>query len=537
MKSSGLEKVFDKEEHPERSESQPPLLINPKAEELAVDLEKMGPIYIKLGQLLSTRNDLLPPEYVEALTRLQDKLQPFSFAEVEKIVEEELGVRISKAFIEFDAKPVASASLGQVHRGILRDGRPVVIKVQRPGVRKQIEEDLEVLREVAEFLDKHTEFGGRFHFQQLLEEFRHDLVRELDYQQEAKNLIEIGTNLKEFEKIIVPAPVHDYTTGKVLTMDYVYGKKVTSLGPLAHMEIDGIALAEELFQAYLKQILIDGVFHADPHPGNVFITDDGRIALIDLGMVGHISPLMQEKLLKLLLAVSEGNIDKAGDMALKIGFHSENFNEAEFRRRLGVVITDQQGATMEDIQVGRTMLNFIRSASENGLEMPSELTMVSKTLLNLDIVGVTLDPKFDPNESIRRNAADLMRKRLLKNISPSNIFTSVIETKEFIQEVPGRINRILDALAKNQFKVQIDSGEENTLIEGFQKIANRITTGLVLAALIIGASLLMRVETPFQIFGYPGIAIILFLFAAGGAIWLLLNIILHDRTINKRKKP
>lgn len=535
VKSSGLEKVFTEDEHPEKPDHPQHTDGKSKPEELAADLERMGPIYIKLGQLLSTRNDLLPAEYVEALTRLQDTLHPFPFKEVEAIVQEELGVRISKGFSYFEAEALASASLGQVHQAILRDGRAVVVKIQRPGVRQQIAQDLEVLQEVAEFLDHHTSFGGRLHFRQILDEFRHDLARELDYEQEAKNLHELSENLKEFQSIIVPASVLDYTTGKVLTMDHIRGKKVTALGPLGHIELNGERLAEELFQAYLKQILVDGVFHADPHPGNVFITDDHRIALIDLGMVGRISPIMQEKLLKLLLAVSEGNTDEAGDVALKIGTQSDNFDEAEFRRKLTTVITDQQGAKLEDIQVGRALMNFTRSASDNGLEMPSELTMVSKTLLNLDIVGRTLDPKFDPNESIRRNASGIMRKRLLKSVSPGNMFASVIETKEFIQEMPGRINRILDSLAKNEFKVKIDSGEQATFMEGFQKVANRIATGLVLAGLIIGASLMMRVETTFRIFGYPGIAMVLFLLAAGAGFWLILDILIQD-TKDKRKK-
>ena len=530
VKLSGVEKVFDEENHPKHLES------DSKPEQLAKDLEKMGPIYIKLGQLLSTRNDLLPAEYIEALTHLQDNIHPFSFEEAEQVVQDELGVRISKGFSFFEATPLASASLGQVHRAILRDGRNVVVKIQRPGIRKQIAGDLEALEDIATFLDNHTEYGKNTHFMPVLDEFRRTLARELDYEHEAKNLLEVGENLKSFEAIIVPEPVKDYTTGKILTMEYIRGKKVTSLGPLAHMEIDGIRLAEELFKAYLKQILVDGVFHADPHPGNVFVTEDNRIALLDLGMVGRISQSMQEKLLKLLLAVSEGNSDAAGDIAIEIGRVRDDFDEIGFRQKLTATIEEEQGANLEDIQIGSSMLTYSRYASESGLDMPSELTLVSKTLLNLDIVGRTLDPSFKPNDSIRRNASDIMQQRFAKSLSPSNLFSSLIETKEFVREMPGRINKILDALSKNQFKVKIDYGEEATFIDGFQKIANRIATALVLASLIIGASLLMRIETPFQLFGYPGFAIILFLIAAGGAIWLLVDIVLKDRSRKRLNK-
>ncbi len=530
VKLSGVEKVFDEENHPKNLEG------DSKPEQLAKDLEKMGPIYIKLGQLLSTRNDLLPAEYIEALTHLQDNIHPFSFEEAEQAVQDELGVRLSKGFSFFEATPLASASLGQVHRAILRDGRNVVVKIQRPGIRQQIAGDLEALEDIAAFLDNHTEYGKNAHFILVLDEFRRSLARELDYEHEAKNLLEIGENLKSFEAIIVPEPVKDYTTGKILTMDFIRGKKVTSLGPLAHMEIDGIRLAEELFKAYLKQILVDGVFHADPHPGNVFVTEDNRIALLDLGMVGRISQAMQEKLLKLLLAVSEGNSDAAGDIAIEIGRVRDDFDEIGFRQKLAATIEEEQGANLEDIQIGSSMLTYSRYANESGLDMPSELTLVSKTLLNLDIVGRTLDPTFKPNDSIRRNASDIMQQRFAKSLSPSNLFSSLIETKEFVREMPGRINKILDALSKNQFKVKIDYGEEATFIDGFQKIANRIATALVLAALIIGASLLMRIETPFQLFGYPGFAIILFLIAAGGAMWLLIDIVLNDRSRKRLNK-
>src|ERR1039458_2595690 len=240
----------------------------PRADELARDLEKMGPTFIKLGQLLSTRADFLPPAYIQALTRLQDNIDPFSFEEVDAIVSHELGVRISKAFSNFETKPLAAASLGQVHRAWLRNGRDVVVKVQRPGIREIIAEDLDALEDIAEFLDKHTASGKRSRVRDILEELRRSLWRELDYRQEARNLLTLNANLKNFPRIVVPIPIEDFTTSRVLTMEYISGKKITALSPLARMELMGAELAEELFQAYLQQILVDGFFHADPHPGN-----------------------------------------------------------------------------------------------------------------------------------------------------------------------------------------------------------------------------------------------------------------------------
>ncbi|MGZ8848095.1 MAG: ABC1 kinase family protein, partial [Pyrinomonadaceae bacterium] len=260
----------------------------PQAEELADDLERLGPTFIKLGQLLSTRGDLLPEPYLEALSRLQDQIEPFPYEEVEQIVSSEIGGRISKLFLEFDTQPLAAASLSQVHRATMRDGRAVVVKVQRPGVRKIIVEDLEALEQVADFVDAHTEVGKRYEFGNMLSDLRRSLLRELDFQREAGNLHRLRKSLIEYEKIVVPEAIDDYTTSRVLTMEYIPGKKITDVSPLRLMELDTAEMADEVFRAYLKQILVDGFFHADPHPGNVFITDDNRIALLDLGMVSHI---------------------------------------------------------------------------------------------------------------------------------------------------------------------------------------------------------------------------------------------------------
>lgn len=198
-------------------------------------------------------------------------------------------MRIAKAFSEFESEPAASASLGQVHLARLRDGRRGAVKVQRPGIRDSVLSDLDALYELAEFVDRHSEFGKRYQFRQMLEEFRKSLSRELDYRQEAQNLTKFHANMAKYRRIIVPLPIDDYCTARVLTMEYVPGKKVTDMSPLARMGFDGEAPAKELFRAYLEQILVQGFFHADPHPGNVFITEDYKIALLDLGMVGRIT--------------------------------------------------------------------------------------------------------------------------------------------------------------------------------------------------------------------------------------------------------
>lgn len=526
VKRAGLEEIL-KDEDAQTGD------VPPEAESLADDLERMGPTFIKLGQLLSTRADLLPPAYLQSLTRLQDKIEPFSFEEVEKIITSELGVRISKAFSSFDPQPMAAASLGQVHRATMRDGRPVAVKVQRPGIREQIVEDLEAMSEVAEFLDQHTEMGRHYEFQKMLEEFRKSLLAELDYRREARNLVTISDNLIDFDAIVIPLPVEDYTTSRVLTMDYIQGRKITALTPLTRMDIDGDDLAKQLFRAYLQQILVDGFFHADPHPGNVFLTDSGQIALLDLGMVARITSSMQEKLLQLLLAISEGRAEQAATVAIQIGEARENFDEKEFRRRVADLVTAHQSVSIEEIEVGTIVLEMTKVSGTCGIRLPVELTMLAKTLLNLDQVGQTLDPAFDPNAAVRQYASEILRKRLTKSISPGNLFSSVLEVKDFAEKLPGRVNKILDSIANNEIEVKVDAIDERMLMEGLQKIANRITLGLVLAALIVGAAMLMNVPTDFKILGYPGLAIIFFIVAATGGILLVFNILFYDEKAKK----
>lgn len=505
-----------------------------QAQELPDDLEQLGPTFIKLGQLLSSRADLLPPRYLKALSRLQDKVKPFPYREVELIVEQELGTKISKAFTFFDHEPLAAASLGQVHRAALHDGRPVVVKVQRPNIQKQIEEDFAALQEIARLLHRHTDFGQRYQLLKVLQEFEDSIAHELDYRREAANLTALADNMREFQRIQVPLPVDDYTTHKILTMDYIEGTKITELSPLIRLEIDGNALAEEVFQAYLKQVLIDGTFHADPHPGNVFLTTDHRIALLDLGMVGHTTPAIQENLLKLLIAVSEGDSDAAGDVAIRISQTSDTFDEAQFRHKIAQLVAEQQNSKLHEMDLGRAVLEVGRSAGDTGLYVPIELTLLGKTLLQLDQVGRILSPDFDPNESIRRNASKLLNRRMKSMLTEGRLFSSMLEAKQFLGALPARLNKILDALGNAELNVKVRPVDTQFLLQSAQKVANRITTGLILAALIVGAALLMHVQTSFQIFGYPGLAIICFLAAACGGMFLVLNILWQDHKSKTR---
>ncbi|HEX3003119.1 MAG TPA: AarF/UbiB family protein, partial [Angustibacter sp.] len=513
VSSSGLDDVLSPDELPPGDVA--------AAESLAGELEAMGPTFIKLGQLLSSRVDLLPQAYTEALARLQDDVEPFGFEEVEQIVSSELGVRLSRAFSRFEHVPVAAASLGQVHRAAMRDGREVVVKVQRPGIRQQVLDDMEVLGEIAGFVEAHSEAGRRYAVADLLEQFRKSLVDELDYQREARNLVLLRDLLSETPQIVVPAPIEDYTTSRVLTMEYVPGKKVTDIGPLGRLDLDGAELADALIGAFTQQVLVAGVFHADPHPGNVLLTPDGRLALIDLGMVGHIPVPMRDQLIKLIMALLSGRPDDVSRVARTLGTELSGFDELAFERSVTDVVLRATETSIADLDTGAVMLDLARQSARTGLQLAPELSMLGKAMLNLDQVARTLDPTFSPQEALQRHTAEAMRAGM--SMSPASVMAGLMEAKEFVEALPGRVNRAMDAVASGRFELRVKVFDETEFLRGLHKLANVIAAGLVLAALMIGAALLAR----------PGadgptvesrIALVVFVLSAVGALVLLVRI-------------
>lgn len=522
VKQMGLEEI-DLTASPGDGGAEPP----PDALELANDLERLGPTYIKLGQLLSTRTDIIPPVYAEALTRLQDDVEPITIDEVEQVFSDEIGTDTKTVFERFDPEPLASASLGQVHRATLRSGREVVVKIQRPGIRQQIEEDMEALTELAHFIDDHTEAGRRFGLVDLLSEFHRSLIDELDYRREAANLRRLREIVEPYELLVVPEPVADLTTTRVLTMDYIQGKKVTDLGPLAQMEIEGRELASQLFRAYLDQILTAGFFHADPHPGNVTLGDDGRLALLDLGMVARVPKSLQNDLVKLLLAISDERGEDAADITIRMGTRLDGFDEDRFIRGANDLVARNRGRGMGELNAGSLVMQITQLAGETGLRLPPELAMLGKALLNLDQVARVLDPDFDPAAAIQEHADQVMQARLRP--SREGTFAVALEAKEFMEQLPSRMNRLLDAATAGELKVNVEALDEDLLIRGIQKVANRITMGLLLAALIVGAAMLTGVEAGPELLGYPAVAIVCFILAALGAFVLLISIAWNDR--------
>ncbi len=519
VKSSGMDAVLDDETAPGDPEA---------ASRLAEDIEAMGPTFVKLGQLMSSRVDMLSPPYIEALSRLQDDVGPFSFEEVEDIVSSELQVRMSKVFATFESTPLAAASLGQVHRATLRDGREVVVKVQRPGIREQVREDMEILSDLAEFFDKHTEVGRRYGLSQLLEEFRKALVDELDYRREADNLSWMRKVLVDQDLIVVPEPYPDLTTSRVLTMAYVPGKKVTDLGPLGRLELDGAPLADALFATYLDQVLVEGVFHADPHPGNVLVTPDGRLVLLDIGMVARLAPAVRDKLVKLFLALADARPEEVTRIAITLGEALPEFDEVVFARAVADLVGRSADASLSDLDIGALVLQLTRKAGEAGLRMDPELVMLGKTLLNLDQVATTLDPAFEPREALKRHLADLMKSSM--QTTPASMMASLLEAKEFVEQLPGRVNRAFDAVGEGNFELRIKAFDEDEFLRGLHKLANVLATAVVLASMILASALLAR-PSGSHASAENHVALVVFIIAVVVSLGMLARIALQSRTV------
>ena len=504
-------------------------------EELAEDLKNMGPTYIKLGQLLSTRPDLIPEPYMKALEALQDDVEEIPYSEVQTIVEEEIGQRISKAFESFELQPLASASIGQVHLAILRSGKKVAVKIQRPGVRKNFTEDLDTLKELTDLAVKHSKTAKKYAVDEILDELRFILLNELDYVKEAENLIALGENTKKYPKIVIPQPVEGYSTSKILTMDYIDGQKITSISPISRIETNYKPLVDELVAAYLKQIIFDGFAHADPHPGNVHLTTDNKIALMDLGMVAKLGPDLREHILKLLIAISKYNGEETANVLLKMSEYDKNADLVGFRKEINRLVLDSQNKTAKDLQTGRLLIQMNKVAAEKSIKLPVELNILGKILMNMDQIVAVLTPDYDLQRAIERNVEKLMQKKMLQELKPDNFFAQALEAKKLTEKLPERLNTITEKLANNEFEIKIDAIDEQRLTDGFQKVANRISIGLIIAALIIGAALLMRIPSTFTLLGYPGLAMILFSIAAVIGLWLVLKMILKDEDLKLRK--
>ncbi len=537
------------------------------AEKFRDRLVELGPAYIKLGQVLSTRPDLLPPEYIEALEKLQDDLDPIPYEEIAALIEEELGGRMSKLFVEFEREPLGTASLGQAHAAVLRGGREVVVKVQRPDIREGLANDLAYFRELAQFLDQHSSAGKRVDLIGVIQQLERSLADELDYRIEARNVAHFRHSLAEFPRLLSPRVIEGYSTERVLTTERLRGIKIDAVSPLTRMEMSFRPVAEDLTRAYLKQITIEGHFHADPHPGNVFILlpdhdnpespsevaahyapaelamaesplareeaaavaaaaplpDDVqvRLGLIDFGMTARLSPVMRDLCVRLLLGLADERGDEVAEALEELGEPLADFDRTAYRREVASIVSRNYNLSMGEMRTGRVLYEMISVSFAKGLRLPAELTLLAKALVHLDTVTRTLDPTFDPIETVRDYMRTVAEDRARRQVNPRQLYRVMSQTADLVSVLPHRLDTITSKLANNEFQARIDVPQVDALLAGVQKVANRVFSGLALAGILVASGMLHR-DRP--MLGTAG-----FVIAGAIALYMVLMILVSDR--------
>lgn len=497
------------------------------------DLEALGPTFIKLGQMLSTRPDIVPPSYATALERMQEEVSPVPVEQIRQALEADLGVRLSKVFQTFDPEPLGTASLAQVHRAVLRDGTPVAVKVQKPGVAQRLLSDLAMLRSIAGAADRLTKVGRTLRFSDWLDEFTRTLMAELDYVAEAENLERFALHLKAYPELVVPRPVWDLTRRRVLTMELIEGVRVDQVPAVRRIEQPMLPMTSALLRGYLDQIFIFGEIHADPHPGNLRVTADNRLAIFDLGMVANVPPGQRECLLRLLFAAVDGRGEAVAREMLALGTQLEEFDGERFSRETGQLISRysaHSGTTSE----GLVVLELVRTAMACGLRTPPELSLLGKALLNLDTVCRALSPELDAKAVVEGHLQHVMRARLRQSLSSPNMASELMDLQSLAREGPRKLSDILSLLSENRLQIRVSGLEESHLMESLQKIANRGAAGVVTAALILASALMMRVPTASTLFGYPTVAMILLFIGAILGASIVISALLGDRKVKSR---
>jgi predicted unusual protein kinase regulating ubiquinone biosynthesis (AarF/ABC1/UbiB family) len=538
-----------------------------RAVALRRELVSLGPAYVKLGQLLSTRPDLLPAPYIEELSSLQDDVAPIPFDDVRQVIEEQLGARLSKLFEAIDEQPLGSASLGQVHAAVLRDGRRAVVKVQRPGIKPELAKDMDFFREAAQFLEAHTSAGQRLDLVGVVQQMEQALAEELDYRIEARNAQSLRHTLAEFPHLIVPRVIESYSTAAVLTTERVLGFKISELPEVARLEHDFGALAGELARAYLKQITIAGHFHADPHPGNIFVVmpgrpnprtpaehaardrraerrreatpmmrlegdariaagdpappDEPKLALIDFGMTARLSDTMREQVIQLLLDISENRGSAVAETLMEMSDAGPRFDRFSFEREIGSLLARNYDRAIGEVQAGRLLFEMFGIAYGHGLKVPGELSLLAKALFNLDSVTRTLDPEFVPAHAIESYLTEIAKERAKSELAPARLFQLASQTTALVGALPHRLDRISQRLADNEFALRIDTPAMPVLLKTLQKIANRILAGLVLCGLLIASAMLVTDQ--------PTLGLTGFIVAAIFGFYLVVTILFTDR--------
>jgi len=500
-----------------------------RPERLRMSLEELGPTFIKFGQVLSTRSDFIPPEYLFELAKLQDDVPPFSYEDVESIFLAEMGHKPEELFAEFKREPVAAASIGQVHEGVLRDGDKVVVKVQRPEIEKIIAVDLEILAHIAALMEKYLEELQGHRPTSIVEEFARTISKEIDYSVEIGNIERFAKQFERSKTIYVPEVYRDLSCERILTMENIQGLKASDVDQLRKQGADLPLVAERGTNLIMEQIFVHGFFHADPHPGNIFILPDNLICFLDFGMMGRLSRQNRDDFTDLVLYIVARNERKVMESVLKLTNHYEDINRDALSRDLSEMLDRYLYLPLKELDAGKILQDLLELVSRHQIFFKPNFYLMMKAITTVEGVGRILDPDLE----LLKLAQPFMKKvksdRLRLNRIAEEAGLATSEYIDLLRDLPEELRSILSQLRQGRMKLEFEHRGLSDLRVALDQVSNRISFAIVLASLIIGSSLIILSGIPPKWNDIPIIGLIGFLLAGVMGFWLLLSILRHGR--------
>jgi ubiquinone biosynthesis protein len=492
------------------------------AERARMVLEDLGPTFTKLGQVLSTRPDLVPKNFIVEFQHLQDRVPPISFEEVSDQIAIALGKTPKEIFSSFEEQPLASASIGQVHKArLLLNNEEVVVKVQRPAIRAVIESDLDILYLLARLIESNIPETQMYSPVGIIEEFDKAIHLELDYAVEAQNMLRFRRNFANDPTVYAPNVYRQLSTRTVLVTEYIHGTKISGLQ--APIEVNK-KIARIGFRSMLKQIFLDGFFHGDPHPGNLFVIDNTVLAFIDFGMMGRLDREMRDELADLLIAVINQDISRIAHILSHIGVQTADINMRHFRRDIGYILDRYYGVPLEQIELGRVTREMVDVALKHQVKIPPDYTMMIKALLTIENIGKQLDPELNAIEEAKPMVSMILKERWNPKRFVSDSWVTFRNASQTLKDVPEQLHQILEELRQGKLRIEFEHVHLEKLIMMMDTASNRITAGLVLASLIIGSSIVIHSDKGPMFMEFPVVGIIGYVAAGIIGFWLLLSI-------------
>lgn len=502
-------------------------------ERLRHAFEELGPSFIKLAQILSARPDLITKAYADEFKKLQDEVPPFRFEEVRTIIQEELGAPLEEIFKEFEVRPIAAASIAQVHGATLKSGESVVVKIQRPRIKEIIETDIDIMRFIAELMDRYMPEAEFFNPKGIVEEFSKTVRKELNFREEARNLNRFRRNFEGHKYIYIPRLYPEYLTEKVIVMERIEGIRIDRVSEIEKLGFDRSHIARIGLEAYLKMIFEDGYFHADPHPGNIFIMPDGRIGLVDFGIVGHLTPELMESLAQAFISLVKRDFDSLIEQYIDLGFVSEEVDIESFRRDFKADLMDflvpLYGASISEINFTEYLDTLTHLAIKHKLKIPSDFLLVNKSLLILDSIARELDPSFNFISVAEPYASKLIRSRYNLQRLYDRTRRNLDEFTAFLTATPKQLRLLFRKALRDELNFKITHIGLERLMRDLDRSTNRLSFSIIVAALILGSSILTLSSVGGKIFDMPLLGAIGFLMAFVLGLWLLISIIRSGR--------